>query len=102
MDTVSLIGAVLELQVIAVQLSLFLLTMLLVLRLLLRSLWLAAGGFVLVNTAFFCLAVSRSPQSRPASASVLPLRLRVWILVRFGLLAGVVGYGVLASPSRFP
>ena len=60
MDTVSLIGAVLELQVIAVQLSLFLLTMLLVLRLLLRSLWLAAGVFIVVNTTVFCLAEPES------------------------------------------
>jgi serine/threonine-protein kinase len=94
MDTASLIGAVLELQVIAVQLSLFFLTMLLVLRLLFRSLWLAACVFVLVNTALYCLA-EPEPTTSTCLCIGLAVALAAWVQVRLGLLSGVVGYCVL-------
>ena len=86
MDTASLIGAVLEWQACSISIGLMLLSMLLLLRIVLRSVWLAACGFVLVNTTYFCLA---GPRAHHLDVDLHRAGRRVvaWILVRFGLLA---------------
>jgi hypothetical protein len=100
MGAASLIGAVLELQWGVIGNSLMLLLLLLLLRLVLRSVWLAACGFVPVATAYFSL---QDPE--PTYSTWICIGLAVapcaWILVRFGLLAIVVGffvYGLLTLP----
>ena len=69
--------------------------MLLLLRIVLRSVWLAACGFVLVNTVFFCLQEPEATYSTWICIG-LAVTLCAWILVRFGLLATVVAYAVVA------
>jgi serine/threonine-protein kinase len=94
-STASLIGSVLEFQWSAVGFCLGFLLMLLLLKLLLRSVWLAAFGFVLLNAAYYCL---RDPEATYAVwiCTGLALALCAWILVRLGLLATVVAYTVVA------
>ncbi len=100
-STASLIGAVLELQWAAIGYSLMLLMLLLLLRLVLRSVWLAACGFVLVATAYFCL---QDPEPTYATwiCIGLAVALFTWILVRFGLLATVTGLAVLNLLTALP
>jgi len=98
MGTGSLIGAALELQMTAISFCLMLLSTLLLLRLVLRSVWLAACGFVLLNTAYFSLA-DAEPTYSIWICNGLAVALCAWILVRFGLLATVTGFVVLAFLS---
>src|SRR5262249_37623135 len=94
-DAASLIGAVLEIQTTTISLSLMLLSMLLLLRLVLRSVWLAACGFVPVATAYFCLQDPESTYSTWICIG-LAVALCASVLVRFGLLATVVGLAVVS------
>jgi hypothetical protein len=100
-STASLIGAVFELQWSAIGHSIMFLFLLLLLRLVLRSVWLAACAFVPVATAYFCL-----PDPEPTYAtwicSGLAVALFAWILVRFGLLATVTGLTVLNLLTALP
>jgi hypothetical protein len=99
-DTASLIGVVLEWLVGSLTFGLSLLSMLLLLRIVLRSVWVAACGFVLLNTVFFCLGEAE-PTILTWCCVGLAVALCVWIMVRLGLLATVVGlvvHGVLTLP----
>jgi Protein kinase domain len=100
-STASLIGAVLELQWSAIGHSLMFLLLLLLLKLVLRSVWLAACAFVPVATAYFCLP---DPESTYATwiCIGLTVALFAWIVVRFGLLATVTGLAVLNLLTAVP
>jgi serine/threonine-protein kinase len=100
-STASLIGAVLELQWSAIGHSVMLLFLLLLLRLVLRSGWLAACAFIPVATAYFCL---QDPEPTYATwiCNGLAVALFTWILVRFGLLASVTGLTVLNLLTALP
>jgi serine/threonine-protein kinase len=95
MDTASLIGAVLEWQALSISSGLVALSMLLLMRIVLRSLRLAACSFVLSNTIFFGL-METEPTYSTWCCMGLAVALWVWIMVRLGLLATVVGLAVQA------
>jgi Protein kinase domain len=95
MDATSLIGAVLELQTTAVGFTLTLLSTLLLFRIVLRAVWLAACGFILLNTFLLGLA-EPEPTYSTWICTGFAVALCVWVLVRFGLLAVVIGAFVLS------
>ena len=78
----------LAVQANAIGTTLILLSVLLLLRIMLRSVWLAALGFVMLNTVLIGLAEAE-PTYSTWLGMALALALCAWVLVRFGLLANV-------------
>jgi hypothetical protein len=91
-----LVGALLEQRTSAIGLSLILVSVLLLLRIILRSVWLAASGFVVLNSTLFGLA-QPEPTYSTWFCIGLAVTLCVWVLMRYGLLATVIGI-VVWSP----
>jgi serine/threonine-protein kinase len=97
----SLFGGVLEVVASDVSYCLALLLMLLLLRIVLRSVRLAACGYILINSTVYCLMVPEASFLTWICIG-LAVALSVWILIRLGLLASVVGTVVLFLQSNVP
>jgi hypothetical protein len=94
LDTASLIGMVLYGQASAISASLLQLSTLLLARIVLRSVRLAACSFVLVQTILFGLGEGTNVAMWFCIG--LSIALGAWVLVRLGLLSAVVGFVVLS------